>query len=128
MKLFGIIGNTLVFEDRYSMPEIYVDVSDKDKAELLAQGAMQFSDWEFITAIPYCLSMNAWKVEYDKLKHRVAYNGDWYVLRILYDKIEGEKEPWETNVKRELYLDSIEYPDKYPTKLPDEWGKDELPY
>lgn len=139
MKLFGIIENTLVFEDRYSMPVIYVDVSDEDKAlhttaELLEEGAVKFSDWDFITVIPYCMSMNAWKEEYDKLKHRVAYNGDWKVLRILYDKIEGEKEPWEAeipkvvnaNMKRKLYLDSIEDPNSL--KLPDEWGKDDLPY
>lgn len=94
MKLFGIIGNTLVFEDRYSMPEIYVDVSDEDKAELLAQGAMQFSHWDFVKAIPWGISTEHWEDAYDELKHRVAYNGDWHVLRILYDKIEGEKEPW----------------------------------
>ena len=127
MKLFGIIENTLVFEDRYSMPTYgYVDVSDKDKAELLARGAMEFSDWEFVTTLSYCISMNAWKEEYDKLKHRVATNGDEHVLRILYDKIEGEKEDWETNIKRELYLDSIENPNS--PKLPDEWGEDDLPY
>ena len=126
MKLFGIIENTLVFEDRYSMPVIYVEASDEVVSQLIEEGANKFSDWDFITTIPYCLSMNAWKEEYDKLKHRVATNGDWKVLRILYDKIEGEKEPWETNIKRELYLDSIENPNS--PKLPDEWGKDDLPY
>lgn len=116
MKLFGIIENTLVFEDRYSMPVIHVDVSDEDKDELLAQGANEFSDWAFVTTIEYCMSMNAWKEEYDKLKHRVDYNGDWKVLRILYEKIEGEKESW-------LMVWNKQYVDKLP-----EAEDDELPF
>ena len=126
MKLFGIIDNTLIFESLYSIPEIYIDVSDEDKAELLAHGAMEFSDLTFVNSIPYCIRMNAWESEYDKLKYKVSLNGDWHVLRILYDKIEGEKEPWDTNIKRGLYHKSIE--EANSPSLPDEWGKDELPF
>lgn len=84
MVLFGIIENTLVFEDRYSMPVIYVDVSDEDKDELLAQGANEFSDWEFVKAIPHCVSTNAWKEKFDKLKYKVLTEGDKQAQEKLY--------------------------------------------
>tara|TARA_R110000823_G_scaffold209914_1_gene340057 strand:+ start:801 stop:1106 length:306 start_codon:yes stop_codon:yes gene_type:complete len=85
MKLFGIIGNVMVFEDQYSMPTIFIDISDADKETLIDEGAYTFSDWDFVHAIPEAIARCSFKVLAKGLRMRNLFltEGDKMVLDIL---------------------------------------------
>ena len=89
MKLFGIIENTMVFEDQYAMPTIFIDISDEDKETLIDEGAYIFSDWAFVHAIPEALAFtgngDVFEVMSIRLRsdHKLLTEGDKMVLAFI---------------------------------------------
>ena len=85
MKLFGIMANTMIFEDQYSMPTIFIAVSATDRKTLIDEGAYTFSEWGFVHAIPEAIACCSFKALAKGLRMRNVFltEGDKMVLDIL---------------------------------------------